>query len=69
MERRRVVITGIGTINPLGHNIEEYFSALENGVCGVDFIRKYAHVNGVFNPELHQYLQIHIALNIHKFTL
>lgn len=32
-------------------------------------IRKYAHVNGVFNPELHQYLQIHIALNIHKFTL
>lgn len=39
MERRRVVITGIGTINPLGHNIEEYFSALENGVCGVDFIQ------------------------------
>lgn len=31
---RRVVITGIGTINPIGHNIEEYFTNLENGVSG-----------------------------------
>lgn len=28
---RRVVVTGIGTINPLGNNVEEYFSALEEG--------------------------------------
>ena len=34
MAERRVVITGIGTINPLGHNIEEYFSNLEKGVSG-----------------------------------
>lgn len=32
-------------------------------------IRKHAYVNGVFDPELHQYLLIHIALNIHKFTI
>lgn len=31
MELRRVVVTGIGTINPLGNNVEEYFSALEEG--------------------------------------
>lgn len=31
---RRVVVTGIGTINPLGNNVEQYFSALENGVSG-----------------------------------
>ena len=31
---RRVVVTGIGTINPLGNNIEEYFTNLENGVSG-----------------------------------
>ena len=33
-EARRVVVTGIGTINPIGNNIEEYFSNLENGVSG-----------------------------------
>ena len=38
---RRVVITGIGTINPLGHNVEEFFRALEEGVSGVDFIKSF----------------------------
>jgi 3-oxoacyl-[acyl-carrier-protein] synthase II len=34
MAERRVVVTGIGTINPLGNNIEEYFTNLEKGVSG-----------------------------------
>lgn len=34
MSLKRVVVTGIGTINPLGNNIEEYFSNLNNGVSG-----------------------------------
>lgn len=34
MELRRVVVTGIGTINPIGNNIEEYFSNLQAGVSG-----------------------------------
>ncbi|MBQ6881799.1 MAG: beta-ketoacyl-ACP synthase II [Alistipes sp.] len=34
MAERRVVITGIGTINPLGNTIEEYFSNLEQGLSG-----------------------------------
>lgn len=34
MTPRRVVVTGIGTINPLGHTIEEYFANLEKGVSG-----------------------------------
>lgn len=45
MERRRVVITGIGTINPLGHNIEEYFASLEAGVSGVDTIKGFDSTN------------------------
>lgn len=38
MGQRRVVITGIGTINPIGNNIEEYFRNLEDGVSGADVI-------------------------------
>ena len=34
MKLRRVVVTGIGTINPLGNNIEQYFENLEKGVSG-----------------------------------
>ena len=33
-EARRVVVTGIGTINPIGNNIAEYFTNLEKGVPG-----------------------------------
>lgn len=38
MSQKRVVITGIGTINPIGNNIEEYFRNLEVGVSGADTI-------------------------------
>ncbi|OFX88255.1 MAG: beta-ketoacyl-[acyl-carrier-protein] synthase II [Bacteroidetes bacterium GWF2_33_16] len=38
MEFKRVVITGIGAITPIGNNIEEYWNNLENGVSGSDII-------------------------------
>ena len=34
MELKRVVVTGIGAITPLGNNIPDYFSGLRNGVSG-----------------------------------
>ena len=34
MTERRAVVTGIGTINPLGNNIAEFFSNLEKGGSG-----------------------------------
>ena len=38
MGLRRVVVTGLGTINPLGSTVEEYFSSLDNGVSGAELI-------------------------------
>lgn len=41
MELRRVVITGIGTVNPLGKTVEEFWENLIKGVSGADYIRKF----------------------------
>ncbi len=34
MTPRRVVVTGIGTINPIGNSVAEFFTNLRNGVSG-----------------------------------
>lgn len=41
MSLKRVVITGIGTINPLGNNIQEYFYSLDKGVSGASPIERF----------------------------
>lgn len=41
MELKRVVITGIGTINPLGNTVQEYWGNLKNGVSGAAPIKKF----------------------------
>lgn len=38
MGLKRVVVTGIGTINPLGNNVKEYFFNLDRGVSGAELI-------------------------------
>ena len=42
---KRVVITGIGTINPLGNNVEEYFRNLDAGVSGASIITRFDTAN------------------------
>lgn len=32
---KRVVITGAGTINPLGHSVPQTYAAMREGVCGI----------------------------------
>lgn len=43
--KRRVVVTGVGTINSLGHNNKETFEAIKNGDCGIDFITAFDTTN------------------------
>lgn len=39
--RKRVVITGIGTINPLGENAGDFFHNLDRGVSGASIIERF----------------------------
>ncbi len=36
---RRVVITGMGLVSPIGNNVETFWQNLVNGVSGIDFIK------------------------------
>jgi 3-oxoacyl-[acyl-carrier-protein] synthase II len=41
MELKRVVVTGIGALTPIGNNLDEYWNGLVNGVPGADFITQF----------------------------
>ena len=45
MEKRRVVITGIGAVTPLGNTAPESWQAVKDGVCGIAPITLYDHSN------------------------
>jgi 3-oxoacyl-[acyl-carrier-protein] synthase II len=44
MELKRVVVTGLGALTPLGNSVKDYWENLVNGVSGSDIITR-------FNPE------------------
>ncbi len=60
MQLKRVVVTGLGALTPLGNNVQDYWKNLANGVSGADMITlfdttkfktKFACEVKNFNPE------------------
>lgn len=59
---RRVVVTGMGAVTPLGSTVDTFWDGIRNGVCGIDLIQKFdttdfkvkvaGEVKG-FDPELY----------------
>ncbi len=39
--KKRVVITGMGAVTPIGNNVNEMWENATNGVCGIDFTTKF----------------------------
>ncbi len=72
---RRVVVTGLGCITPIGNNVEEFWKGIENTKCGVDEITAFdtadykvhlaAEVKN-FNPE--DYIDKKEAKRMDRFT-
>jgi 3-oxoacyl-[acyl-carrier-protein] synthase II len=56
--QERIVITGMGTINPLGHNVSETWKNVTKGVSGVGPITLFDHTP----------LQVHIACEVKGFV-
>jgi 3-oxoacyl-[acyl-carrier-protein] synthase II len=41
MKLKRVVITGMGALTPMGHSVNEYWDSLVNGISGADMITQF----------------------------
>ena len=42
---RRVVITGLGAITPIGSNAQEFWKGIKEGKCGIDEITAFDTTN------------------------
>jgi len=41
MELKRVVVTGLGALTPLGNNVKDYWNNLVSGISGIDLITRF----------------------------
>ena len=57
MERRRVVITGLGAVTPIGLTAKESWQAAKDGVCGIAPITQ-------FDPTG---MKVHLAAEVKGF--
>ena len=39
--KRRVVITGLGAVTPIGNTVEEFWNSVRKGACGIGTITKF----------------------------
>lgn len=72
---RRVVITGLGALTPIGNNIEEFWDSIKTGKCGIDEIKSFDTTNfkvklagelKEYNPE--NYFDKREAKRLDKFS-
>ena len=42
---RRVVVTGLGAVTPIGNNVEEFWNGIVEGKCGIDEITAFDTTN------------------------
>ena len=75
MELKRVVVTGIGALTPLGNSVNDYWTGLINGVSGADMITQFdaskfrtRFACEVKNFEPTQFLDKKEARKIDRFT-
>lgn len=75
MNNRRVVVTGLGAITPIGNNVNEFWKGIKEGKCGIDEITLFdtteykAKLAGEvknYNPE--EYLDKKSAKRLDKFS-
>lgn len=72
---RRVVVTGLGAVTPIGNTVKEFFENIKAGTCGIDYISSFdteaytvklaAEVKD-FDPK--QYMDLKEARRVERFS-
>ncbi len=39
--KKRVVITGLGAVTPIGNTVDEFWNNAKSGICGIDYIKSF----------------------------
>ena len=45
MDNKRVVVTGMGVISPVGNDVPTFWKNLCDGVCGIEYIEEFSTTN------------------------
>lgn len=75
MSKRRVVVTGLGTVCPVGNDVEAMWENIKNGVCGIDEIThfdttdfKVKLASEVKNLDIESYINKKEAKRLDRFS-
>lgn len=73
---KRVVITGLGAVTPIGNNVNDSWESIKNNVCGIDLITRFDTENfkvkvaaEVKNLKFEDHLEFKEIKSADKFTL
>lgn len=73
--KRRVVVTGMGAVTPIGNNVNEFFCGVKEGRCGVNFIDTFDTeaysvnlVASVKNFDPKEYMDVKEAKRMDRFS-
>ena len=62
--KRRVVITGLGAITPVGNNVNDFWNSIKEGRNGIDVITHFDTSKSIFSFNGALYLKTSKALEI-----
>ena len=72
---RRVVVTGIGAVTPIGNNAPSFWQAIRNGKCGIDTVKSFDASNlktqiagEIKNLEVTDFIEKKEARKMDKYT-
>ena len=60
---KRVVITGLGAISPIGNNVNDLWDGIKTGKCGIDEITAFQNEEIAYAEEVAKLLSVKLIIS------